>query len=365
MGRVRLDNKTLQAVTRILRSGNLRAGAVTEEFEARFAAEVGAKYAIAVNSGTAALHIVYAALLRPGDEVIVPDFTFIATASMVLAAGAKPVLADVDQHTFTLNPTDVERKITPRTKAIAPVHLYGHPAAIPEITDVAKRHNLKIIWDAAQAHGACFQGNDVGSFPDAVCYSFYPSKNLTTGEGGMVATSDPDLARELRLLRSHGERARYDHVRIGFNYRTTDIASAIGLGQLESLGNSIEQRRRHASMLARSLADLPGIHLPVERDQSVHAYNLFTIRIEPGILGVSRDEFRKSLLEMSIETAVHYPKPLHRQPALAGLGEDADFPISTILADTVVSLPVHPALTSKEIRRIIHAVQRVAKGTTR
>ncbi|MGH9430388.1 MAG: DegT/DnrJ/EryC1/StrS family aminotransferase [Terriglobia bacterium] len=365
MSRVRLDSKTIKAVERVLRSGNLRAGALTEEFEARFAAEVGAKHAIAVNSGTAALHIAYAAMLQPGDEVIVPDFTFIATASMVVAAGGQPVLADVNPRTFTLDPADAEQRITPRTRALAPVHLYGHPAAISELRDLARRHHLKIIWDAAQAHGARFEGNDVGSLADAVCYSFYPTKNMTTGEGGMIATPEPDLAAEFKLLRSHGEQARYNHVRIGFNYRTTDIAAAIGLGQLETLRACIERRRRNAATLAQGLADIDGIHLPEESEGCVHAYHLFTIRVEPRILGMTRDAFRQALAGRGIETAVHYPRPLHRQPVLSGMGEDSDFPASTLLSETVVSLPVHPFLTSDQIRRVIAAVRRVTKNSAR
>jgi len=364
MARVRLGSKTVKAVERVLRSGNLRAGTITEEFEARFAAEVGAKYAIAVNSGTAALHIAYAAFLQTGDEVIVPDFTFIATASMVVAAGGKPILADVNPSTFTLDPVDAGKRVTPRTRAIVPVHLYGHPAEVTELTELARHNRLKIIWDAAQAHGARFQGNDVGSFADAVCYSFYPTKNMTSGEGGIITTQDSGLAAEFKLLRSHGERTRYNHTRIGFNYRITDIAAAIGLGQLETLRASVERRRQNAAALAQGLADIDGIHLPIEMDSCAHAYHLFTIRIEPRILGMTRDEFRQALASHGIETAVHYPRPLHRQPVFSGMGEDSDFPVSTLLSETVISLPVHPLLTTNQIRRIITAVRQVTKKSS-
>ena len=361
MARVRLDSRTVKAVERVLRSGNLRAGTITEEFEARFAAEVGAKYAVAVNSGTAALHIACATFLQHGDEVIVPDFTFIATASMAVAAGGKPILADVNPRTFTLDPAEARKRVTTRTRAIIPVHLYGHPAEVIEIKDLARSYRLKIIWDAAQAHGARFQGNDVGSFADAVCYSFYPTKNMTTGEGGMITTQDSGIATEFKLLRSHGERSHYNHTRIGFNYRITDIAAAIGLGELETLRASIERRRQNAAALVEGLAEIKGIHLPVECDSCAHAYHLFTIRIEPEVLGMTRDEFRQALASNGIETAVHYPRPLHRQPVFSGTGKDSDFPVSTLLSETVVSLPVHPLLTTKQIRHIITAVRRVTK----
>jgi dTDP-4-amino-4,6-dideoxygalactose transaminase len=361
MAQVRLGAKAVRAVERVLRSGKLRAGAVTEEFETRFAAEVGAECAIAVNSGSAALHIAYATMLEPGDEVIVPDFTFIATASMVVAAGGKPVLADAKPQTFTLDPADTERRITPRTRAIAPVHLYGHPADVAALTDLARRHHLKIIWDAAQAHGAQASGKDVGSLGDAVCYSFYPTKNMTTGEGGMITTSDAGLAADFKLLRSHGEQSRYHHVRIGFNYRTTDIASAIGLVELENLRSAVRRRRENAAALARGLAGIDGILLPQESDSAVHAYCLFTIRIDPTVLGLTRDEFRQELAGYGIETAVHYPAPLHRQPVFSSLGQDSDFPVSTLLSQTVASLPVHPHLTANQINRIVAAVRKVAK----
>ncbi len=243
----------------VLASGHLREGRVTADFEEEFARACGARYAVAVNSGTAALFLAYKALLKPGDEIIVPDFTFAATATMAVAAGLRPVFADVDAETFTLSPAAVVRCLTRRTRAIAPVHLYGCPADVAGLVSLARRHKLRVIWDAAQAHGARSKGLDVGSFPDAVCYSFYPSKNMTTGEGGMITTSDERLARKLRLLRSHGETGRYVHELLGYNFRLTDIAAAIGRVQLKKLKNALRLRRRNAQILTCGLKGLPGI----------------------------------------------------------------------------------------------------------
>jgi perosamine synthetase len=315
---------------------------------------------VAVNSGTAALFLAYRALLKPGDEIIVPDFTFVATASMAVAVGARPVFADVDAETFNLDPADVERRITRRTRALAPVHLYGQPANIGALMRLARRHHLKIIWDAAQAHGAEFRGRDVGSFPDVVCYSFYPSKNLTTGEGGMLTTSDPALAAEFRLARSHGEESRYQHVRLGFNFRLTDVSAALGCEQLRKLPAALRRRRRNAEMLARGLAGLPGIALPRMMQGIRHAFNLFTIRVDPEALRMSRAELQAALARRGIETAVHYPLPLHRQPIFRGCGSDHDFPVSTRLAKTVLSLPVHPGLRLSDVDRMARIFREVA-----
>ncbi len=360
-----LGRAEIEGVRRVLKSGHLRAGALTERFESEFARFVGARFGIAVNSGTSALFLAAKALLRPGDEVIVPDFTFVATASMVLAAGARPVFADVNEKTFTLEPADVERRITSRTRAILPVHLYGHPADILALERLAKRHRLHLIGDAAQAHGAKYQGQDVGSFRDIVCYSFYPTKNLTTAEGGMLVTSNTRLAEKLRLMRSHGERRRYEHVCLGYNLRFTDIAAAIGLAQLRRLSAGNRKRRQNAAALARELAGIAGIEIPQETEGNFHVYNSFTIRLNPKVIGMSRDEFRARLARHGIETAVHYPLPLHRQPLFRGYGRDEDFPVSTRLAKTVLSLPVHPALTTHDLNRMIRVVRNTAAEALR
>ncbi len=362
---VQLDRRELRAVQEVLKGGQLSQGPIVEDFEARFAQAVGSRYAVAVNSGTAALYLAFRSLLKPGDEAIVPDFTFVATASMVLAAGGTPVLADVDPETFTLNPADVERRITRRTRLIVPVHLFGHPADIRSLTRLARRHGLQLVWDAAQAHGAHFDGRDVGWFPDVVCYSFYPSKNMTTGEGGMLTTSDPLLAAEFKLLRSHGEKNRYLHVRIGFNFRLTDIAAAMGRVQLSRLRAAVLKRQRNASILTSGLTGLPGLETPKVSRGCNHAFSLFTIRLDPRVLHTTRSQFQEAMAKRGIETAVHYPRPLHRQPIFRGFGSDVDFPISTQLAKSVISLPVHAGLSKQDLLKIVRAVREIADTSRR
>jgi perosamine synthetase len=362
IAQVSLDRREIRAVAQVLKSGNLRAGKVTEEFEESFAASVGARHAIAVTSGTAALYLACHALVRPGDEVIVPDFTFAATATMVAAVGAKPIFADVNPRTFTLDPAEVERHISPQTRALIPVHLYGQPADIDGLARLARRHKLRIIWDAAQAHGAQFRRRDVGSFPDAVCYSFYPTKNMTTGEGGMITTSNSSLAAELRLIRSHGDAGRYRHVRLGFNFRTTDIASAIGRVQLARLPKAIRARQKNAKILSKGLSGIPGLQTPEFVHGAGHAFSLFTICIDSRQAGISRDELAKSLQLRGIQSAVHYPLPLHRQPIFRGYGLDQDFPASARLAKSVLSLPVHPGVREEDLRYIIRSVREILKG---
>jgi perosamine synthetase len=362
IAQVSLDQREIRAVERVLKSGNLRAGKVTENFESSFAAGVGARHAVAVSSGTAALYLACHALLRPGDEVIVPDFTFIATAAMVAAVGAKPVFADVHPRTFTLDPAEVERHITPRTRALIPVHLYGQPADITGLVRLARRHKLRIIWDAAQAHGAQFSRRDVGSFPDVVCYSFYPTKNMTTGEGGMITTSSGSLANQFRLLRSHGEASRYRHVRLGFNFRTTDVASAIGLVQLARLAKAIRARQRNAGILREGLRGIPGLQTPELIPGTSHAFSLFTVCIDRKQAGMSRDALAKALRLRGIQSAVHYPLPLHRQPVFRGYGLDRDFPVSARLAKTVLSLPVHPGVKEDDLHYIVRSVREILKA---
>ncbi len=360
IAQIQLDPRELRAVEQVLRSGRLREGPVVANFEQRFARAVGARHAVAVNSGTAALYLAYLELLSPGDEVIVPNFTFVATASMALAVGARPVFADVDPRTFTLDPSDVNRRVTPHTRALAPVHLYGHPADVRALHQLARRHRLRIIWDAAQAHGARYGKRDVGALPDVVCYSFYPSKNMTTGEGGMLTTSDASLAAAFRLARSHGEDRRYHHVRLGFNFRLTDVAAALGREQLRKLPASLRQRQRNARFLTRALAGIPGVTTPYIAPGAMHAFNLYTIQIDPEVLRLARDEFQQALARRGIQTAVHYPLPLHNQPIFQGYGDDADFPVSTRLARTVLSIPVYPGLSQRDLRRIAQAVRAVA-----
>ncbi len=360
IAQVALEEEEIAEVAAVLRSGRLREGAVCKEFEERFAAQVGARYAVSVSSGTAALHIAYAALLQPGDEVLVPTFTFIATASMVSMVGARPVFCDVSPDTFTLDVEDARRRMTARTRAVAPVHLFGNPCDIAAIQALQSERGLKVIWDAAQAHGARYKGQDVGSFADAVCYSFYPSKNMTTAEGGMVATNDAALYEKCRLLRSHGQVGKYEHLFLGFNYRLTDVMAALGIRQLEKLDRWVQQRQANARLLTQHLASVAGIQLPAEQLQGESSYNLYSVLLDLEQFSSDRDEFVRRLNAENIGATVNYPRALHQQPAYAGIAVGVSLPVAEDLCQRILSLPVHPGLGPDEVGCVAEGVRKVA-----
>lgn len=347
----------IQAVSMVLGSRRLRQGEVVSRFEEAFARRVGARHAVAVSSGTAALHLTYQALFRPGDEVIVPAFTFVATASMLVAVGAVPVFADVDPRTFTLTVDQARSRITGRTAGIVGVHLFGNACDIEGLAAVAADHGLVLVWDAAQALGTEYGGQDVGGQPSAVCHSFYPTKNITTGEGGMITTYDPELARQLRLARSQGAEAKYLHTALGFNYRMTDFQAALGLEQLGRLDDYLVARRANAEYLCRTLRDIDGLDLPVTTPQARHSFNQYSVLVRPPL--PSRQVVLAALAAAGIETAVHYPRPLHRQPLFADAHGTTVLPSSESLSETIFSLPVHPGLTAQQLARIAEAVFRL------
>lgn len=360
IARVELSDQEISAAVAVLRSGRLRQGPVTAEFERQYAASTGARHAVAVSSGTAALHLAWMALLKPGDEVLVPAFTFVATATMVMLAGGRAVLCDVDPHTFTLDVEDARRRVTPRTVGIAPVHLFGQACDVAAVRRLADDFGLRIVWDAAQAHGTRVHGADVGSLgeSDLTCYSFYPTKNMTTGEGGMITTNDGELARTLRLLRSHGQEGKYYHTLLGVNYRTTDVNSAIGLVQLERLPGWVRQRRENAHLLSARLSSVDGVVTPREPAGTEHSYHQYTILLDDSEGGAARDRVAARMLERGVETGVHYPRPLHHQPVLQqDGGEVPELPVSERLARTVLSLPVHPGLSPRDVEVVAQAVQ--------
>jgi perosamine synthetase len=351
----------VDAVAAVLRTGNLRQGPITAEFERAFAERVGASHAIAVSSGTAALHLAYMALFNPGDEVIVPSFTFVATASMLVAVGAIPVFADVDPRTFNVSLQDVERRITPRTKGIAGVHLFGNACDIDGLAAIAARRRLMLVWDAAQAFGTEYRGREVGSYPAATCYSFYPTKNITTGEGGMVVTDDASIAETLRLSRSQGAAGKYVHTRLGFNYRMTDMEAALGLRQLDRLDEYLARRRENASILTAGLAGVPGILAPEPAPHATHTYNQYSILVGYDGAATSRDDMASELAARGIQTAVHYPRPLHRQPMFDG--ERAGLEVSERLSQHILALPVHPGVTPGQSERVAATIADiVARG---
>jgi perosamine synthetase len=352
-----IGDEERDAVLEVLASGQLAQGPVVEAFEREFAAWCGVKHAVAVNSGTAALHLLMLAHgVKDGDEVITSPFTFIASANAALFVGARPVFVDIEPETYCLDPSRVEAAITPRTKAIMPVDLYGHPAAIHELREIADRHGAVLIEDACQAHGAAIGDRKAGALGVSASFSFYPTKNMTTAEGGMVTTEDDAIAEKVRMLRQHGAAHRYHHDLLGYNFRMTDIAAAIGRAQLGKLARFNERRRRNASVLDEGLAGIPGVATPRERRGYRHVYHQYTVRVEH-----DRDGFQKRLREHGVGTAIHYEVPVHRQPLYQGLGyRDVSMPASEAAADHVLSLPVHPALTDTDLDRIIEAVRKVA-----
>jgi perosamine synthetase len=346
-----------RAVLAVLDSGQLAQGPVVEAFEREFAEWCGVSHAVAVNSGTAALHLLMLAHgIKEGDEVITTPFTFVASANAALFVGARPVLVDVEPDTYCLDPSLVEAAITKRTRSIMPVDLYGHPAAIHELREIADRHGLVLIEDACQAHGASIGGRKAGALGVSASFSFYPTKNMTTAEGGMVTTDDPEVAGKVAMLRQHGATHRYHHDLLGYNFRMTDISAAIGRAQLAKLDRFNEARRLNASVLDEGLAGIPGVVTPRERPGYRHVYHQYTVRIEG-----DRDRFQQRLRELGVGTAVHYSVPVHLQPLYIELGYgQVSLPVAERLAGQVLSLPVHPGLTESDLDRIIDSVRKVA-----
>lgn len=346
------------AVDRVMASGMIASGPETAAFEAEFSqALAGGRDTVAVNSGTSGQHLGMLALgLTPGDEVIVPSFTFAATANSVAVSGATPVFVDVDPETFCIDPAAVEAAITDRTVGIQPVHLYGHPAPMDRIMEIAARHGLWVFEDAAQAHGATWQGAQVGTFGTAAMFSLYPTKNMTSGEGGMVICENSEIARRVRLLRNQGMEQQYANEVAGFNNRMTDIHAAIGRVQLRKLDGWTVRRQQLAGFFDEHLT---GVITPVVRGEASHVYHQYTIRIE-GASAAERDAFATALREEhKVGCGVYYPTPVHR---LQTFQIDLDLPVTEMLAREVLSLPVHPSVSDEDRDRIVDAVNTVAKA---
>lgn len=342
------------AVDSVLRSGMLAQGSEVAAFEKEFSQVlIDDRSCVAVNSGTAGLHLgLLAAGVGPGDEVIVPSFTFAATANSVALTGATPVFADIEPDFFTLDINHVRSLITSRTKGILPVHLYGHPFNAFEFVELTQSHGLDLYEDAAQAHGAKFNGKPVGSFGRFAMFSLYPTKNMTAGEGGMVSTADPTLERTLRLLRNQGMEHQYQNELVGFNSRMTDIHAAIGRVQLTKVQGWTEQRQKNAIFLNQNLR---GVHTPKVAVGAEHVYHQYTIRVPEG-----RDEMYDLLRnKYAIGSGVYYPVPNHRLPSF---NRSEDLPETEIAAKEVLSLPVHPSLTEGDLERIVSAVNTIAKA---
>jgi perosamine synthetase len=354
---IKLTEREIEAAVAVLRSGALRQGKECDLFEEEFARKVGAKYAVTAANGSATLHLAYMAFLEPGEEVLVPSFTFIATGSMVRAAGGRPVFCDVDPKTFLMDLDDAETKLTERTRAISPVHLFGNCCDIEPFTSFARKHNLKIVWDAAQAHGAAYKGTDVGAFPDFVSYSFYPSKNMFVGEGGITLTNDEEMAYRMRFMRSHGQTGKYFHTMHGLNYRMTDVEGAIGRAQLARLDDMLSVRRRNFDILYHGLAAIDGIHPQTPTPDTAHAVHQFCITLDANRLGMSRDELAEGLKARGVATGVHYPRGLHQQPVFVEEYGPMRLPVTERLAETILALPVHHGMSKDDARYVVRAVQ--------
>jgi perosamine synthetase len=348
----------IAAVTAVLESGMLAGGRRVAELETRWAAFIGTKHAIAVSNGTVALMCIFEGLgLGPGDEVITVGHTFNATVSAILSTGATPVFVDIERDTYLIDAGRIEAAITPRTRAICPVHLYGLPADLDMIVAIADRHGLTVVEDACQAHGAEFRGRRVGSFGHGA-FSLYGTKNMTTGEGGLITTDDDRLADWIRLYRNQGMRERYRHEILGYNFRLTDIAAAIGLCQLDKLERNTKRRQSIAARYDAAFADLP-IRTPVTPVGRTHVFHQYTIAVED-----DRDGIVTDLATAGVATGIYYPIPVHRQPYVLERGIDAELPVTDHASRHALSLPMFPGLTDDQQATVVGAVRTAVERRT-
>ena len=350
-----ISGEVNETIRRVVASADFILGKDLELFERDFAAYCGVDLAIGVDSGASALELALRAYgVCAGDEVITVSHTFAATAFAISATGALPVFIDVEERSYNMNPALIEAAITPRTKAILPVHLYGQPANIDEVSRIARKHNLLLIEDACQAHGAQFQGKRVGSFGDAGCFSFYPGKNLGAyGDGGMIVTNDPTIANKLRILRNCGQSEKYNHVMVGFNCRLDNLQAAVLRAKLPHLASWNEARRKAAHIYNEFLKNAANIVTPYEGEDRTHVYHLYVIQ-HP-----HRDKLMMHLREQGISAGLHYPTPVHLQPCYEYLNVPCgSLPITEALASRVISLPMYPELTREQIEFVCDQVKR-------
>ena len=344
----------IKAVTKVLKSGSLAQGPEVASFENEFSLYVGNRNCVAVNSGTSALHVCLLSLgIGPGDEVIVPSFTFAATANTVALTGAKPIFVDIERNTYCIDPSSIESAITSKTRAIQVVHLYGLPANMTEICKIANKYGLLIIEDAAQAHLAAIDNKMVGTFGDAAAFSFYPTKNMTTGEGGMAVFKSDSTARNARLLRNQGMETRYQNEIVGFNLRMTDIHAAIGRVQLKKIEQWTEKRIENAALYSKVISEECAPNVP---SGYMHVFHQYTLRIPQ-----NREKFISFLTQNGIGSSVYYPTPVHRLPTF---NSEIFLPETENAAREVVSIPVHPSLTRKELKKISHTLLAWTKSET-
>jgi dTDP-4-amino-4,6-dideoxygalactose transaminase len=354
-----IGEEEIKAVVKVMKSGvlthGLGSGPMVTKFEKAFAKFVKAKHAIAVNAGTSALHLAIAgAGIKRGDEVILPSFTFVSTAEIIAMAGAKPVFVDINPETYNISTKKIEKAVTKKTKAIMPVDLYGLPADVQLTRGIADKHGLTIVEDACQAHGASYKGKSPGAFADAACWSFYASKNMTTGEGGMITTNNDELAEKMRFMRSHGEKEKYKSLMLGYNYHMPEIQAAIGLVQLKKLPKFVAKRRENARRLTTKLRKAESLQLPKEPRGYKHSWYLYTVRLK-NASAEKRDKMVGTLRQKGICAEVYYATPIHLMPYYRKFGRYR-LKETEKAARQVFSLPVHPGVTAKQIDFISESV---------
>lgn len=352
-----MSQEEKRAVIAVLDSGMLAAGEQVIEFESRFAEYTGVKYGIATSSGTTSLHAALACIgIERGDKVITTPFTFIASANSILYCGAKPIFVDINPRTFNIDPESLEDALekNDKVKAILVVHLFGLPCDMESIIQIAREHDVMIVEDCAQAHGAAINGRKVGSFGNASAFSFYPTKNMTTGEGGMVLTDDEETMERCRKLINHGRTGRYFHDTLGYNYRMTNIAAAIGLAQLSKLDRLNNRRIANARYLSEHLSSLDWLEVPFVPEGFLHVFHQYTIKTEP----LKRDMLIERLKAQDIDSAIIYPTVVHKQPLYKSLGHaDGECPAAERMCSQVLSLPIHPSLQQSDLDLIAHAMR--------
>ena len=346
-----VDDEIRQKAIEVLDSKRYIKGPESKAFQEEFARYLGVKGAVTTSSGTTSLHLIYYALgIGRGDEIIAPSHTFIATASPAMHLGARPVFADIDERTYCIDPEDVERKITERTKAIVAVHLYGHPADMKRLREIADEHGIYLIEDACQAHGAIYEGKKVGNFGDVTAFSFFPSKVMTVaGDGGMVVSNDEELIEKIGMLRDQGRTTKYEHTALGFNFRMSELLAGIGRIQLKHLDEWVNRRNEIARIYNEILSDyviVPEIEIPDGR----HAFYVYTIRVK------DRDGLQEHLKKNDIATGIYYPIPVHLQPVVKEYVEPEHLPITERIVDEIISLPMHPQLSDEDVEHISEKV---------
>lgn len=354
-----IEEEEIKAVNEVLLSGMLAQGPKVAELEKNWAKYCGTKYAVAVNSGTAAIHsALFAAGVKEGDEVITTPFSFIATINPILMLGAKPVLVDINPENFNIDESAIEKAVTKKTKAILPVHLYGQPCDMDKINAIAQKYSLGVIEDACQAIGSAYKGKKAGNLGDLGCFSLYATKNIMSGEGGVVTTNSEDYAYAIKRFRQHGMNSQYQYEHLGFNYRTTDLCAAIANEQLKKVDNLNGKRQKNAKIFDKELSNTKGLILPKVSDGTEHVYHQYTIRVDVNSK-LSRDGLVQALRDQGVGAGVYYPKPLHYFDHIAKYGyRKGSFPIAEKISEEVLSLPVHPMIKDEDAHKMAQIIKK-------